>query len=271
MGRAGQNPARLYHGGETGDHAAARFMIARYMEAYASAIPHKELDMMTRGTIIGAVLAAALAAMALAGCAGVQRTPAAPARPKQQTELLDWKGAAFGTPVPEWVMASQESDLHIQELEEFKNQTCFVVSREEPSDKDFAVTWVGNAANGASEVARIISTTVNNTAEAQISAKAGSDAAKRISNEMRDAMSNASFKGFRKAGDFWALMRNKATKNEYYAAYSLWVIPNEELNQQLAANYQNIIDNNQAMSEAEREIYRDIINDIRRRGIIEVR
>ncbi|MDR2509518.1 MAG: hypothetical protein LBC77_02610 [Spirochaetaceae bacterium] len=213
-----------------------------------------------------AVLCAA--AVVMAGCASILKGPS---RPQQKSELLDWKGAAFGTPVPQWVMAAQDNDLQIQALQDFKNQACFVVSREEPGNKDFAVTWVGNAANGASEVARIISTTVNNTAEAQISAKSGSEAAKRTANEMRDAMSNASFKGFRKAADFWALIKNKSTKKEYYTAYSLWVIPNEELNQQLAANYQNIIDNNKAMSEAERSIYRDIINDIRKRGITNVK
>ena len=206
-----------------------------------------------------------IAAVVLADCAG------GPKAPKQKTELMDWKGAAFGTPVPEWVMAAQQSDLHIQELEQFNDQACFVVTREEPNNKDFAITWVGNAANGAAEVARIISTTVNNTAEAQIATKAGAEKAKRVANEMRDAMSNASFKGFRKSGDFWALMKNRANKNEYYAAYSLWTIPNEELNQQLAANYQNIIDNNKAMSAAEREIYKDIINDIRKRGITKVK
>ena len=218
-----------------------------------------------RWTVAAAVCAAAVA---MAACASSLKGPS---RPQQKSELLDWKGAAFGTPVPEWVMAAQQSDLQIQALEEFKNQACFVVSREDPENKDFAVTWVGNAANGAAEVARIISTTVNNTAEAQIATKAGADKAKRVVNEMRDAMSNASFKGFRRAADFWALIKNKATKKEYYAAYSLWVISNDELNQQLAANYQNIIDNNKAMSAAEREIYRDIISDIRKRGITNVK
>ncbi|MDR2480988.1 MAG: hypothetical protein LBD07_01665 [Spirochaetaceae bacterium] len=208
------------------------------------------------------------AAAVTAGCGGL---PRAPSKPKQATELLDWKNAGFGTAVPEWVMASTQSDLHIQALEEFKDMACFVVTREEPTNKDFAITWVNNAANGAAEVARIISTTVNNTAEAQISAKAGNDVAKRIANEMRDAMSNASFKGFRKATDFWAFMRNKATKKEYYTAFSLWVISNDELNQQLAAQYQNIIDNNKEMSAAERAIYRDIISDIRKRGITNVK
>jgi hypothetical protein len=88
---------------------------------------------------------------------------------------------------------------------------------------------------------------------------------------MTDSMSNASFKGFRKAGDFWALMRNRDTKDEYYAAYSLWVIPDDELNQQLAAQYQNIIDNNKTMSEAEREIYRELIRDVRQRGILKIK
>ena len=215
-----------------------------------------------------ALVVCIMAAVVTVGCAG---GPKAPARPKQVSELLDWKGAAFGTPVPEWVMAAQETAQHIQELEEFKNQACFVVTREEPTNKDFAITWVGNAANGAVEVARIISTTVNTTAEIQIAAKSGSDTAKRIANEMTDAMSNASFNGFRKASDFWALQKNRATKQENYVAYSLWTISNEELNQQLAANYQNIIDNNKLMSEAERAIYRDIISDIRRRGITNVK
>ena len=222
-------------------------------------------------TKLTALAACAAAAVVLAACGSVPKGPTAPTRPQQRTELLDWKGAAFGTPVPEWVMAAQESALHIQDLEEFKGQSCFVVSYEDPANKDFAITWVGNVANGAAEIARIISTTVNDTAETQIGAKTGDEAAKRIAKEMNDAMSNASFKGFRKASDFWALMRNKTTKNEYYAAYSLWVIPNDELNQQLAANYQNIIDNNKAMSEAEREIYREIIRDIRQRGIVAVR
>jgi hypothetical protein len=35
----------------------------------------------------------------------------------------------------------------------------------------------------------------------------------------------------------------------------------------MAANYQNIIDNNKAMSQAERSIYTDIIKDIRARGV----
>jgi hypothetical protein len=217
-------------------------------------------------SVLAVLLAAA--AFTLAGCAG---TPGTPQAPKQRTELMDWKGAAFGTPVPGWVMAAQESALHIQELEEFQGQTCFVVTYEDPSNKDFAVTWVGNSANGAAEVARVISTTVNNAAEAQLTAKAGPDAAKRSIKEMTDSMSNASLKGFRKASDFWALMKNQDTKNEYYAAYSLWVIPDEEINQQLAAQYQHIIDNNKEMSEAEREIYRDIIRDVRQRGILKIK
>ena len=215
-----------------------------------------------------ALAALCAAAVAMTACAGLAR---APSKPKQATELLDWKGAAFGTAVPDWVMEAQQSDLHIQNLEQFKDQACFVVSREEPTNKDFAITWVGNAANGAAEIARIISTTVNAAAESQIAAKSGGDAAKRVANEMRDVMSNASFKGFRRAADFWALQKNRATKQESYVAFSLWTIPNTELDLQLAAQYENIIANNKALSAAEQAIYKEIISDIRKRGITNVK
>jgi hypothetical protein len=97
--------------------------------------------------------------------------------------------------------------------------------------------------------------------------KSGDDQQKQNTNQLRDAMSNASFKGLRKTSDFWTLSRNKASKREYYTAYSLWTIGQKDLNEQMAANYQNIIDNNKAMSQAERSIYTDIIKDIRARGV----
>jgi hypothetical protein len=208
------------------------------------------------------------AAAATAGCAGSGGIPKAPAQPKQQTELLDWKNAALGTPVPEWVMASAESDLRIQKLSEYKDQYCFVVTREDVN-KDRATQWVENTANGAAEVSRILSTTVNNLAEAQEVMKDGDERVKQNTSQLRDAMSNASFKGFRRASDFWTLSRNKASKREYYTGYSLWIIGQKDLNEQTAAFIQNHIDNNKAMSQAERSIYLDIIKDIRARGVLQ--
>jgi hypothetical protein len=161
-------------------------------------------------------------------------------------------------------MQASESNVHIQSLDEFKDQYCFVVTRED-ANKDIAVAWVQNAANGATEVARMVSTTVNDTAEAQEGIKSGDAKVKQNVQQIRDSMSNASFQGLRRVGDFWVLSRNKATKNEYYTAYSLWIAPEQTTNDLIAATIQNAIDKNVAMSAAEREIYGDIIANLRSR------
>jgi hypothetical protein len=211
------------------------------------------------------VVTAAIAAMSsMLGCASMQQAP------RQKTELLDWKNAALEQSVPAWVMASGEDEVSVQSLPNYQNDYCFVV-QEEGADatdatKDYVIDWVNNLANGGARVATLISTTVNTTAEAASSQITSADK-KAHQTEVRDAMSNASLNGFRKTGDFWVLSKNKSTKREYYVAYALWTIDRKRVDDQIAANLQNIIDNNKAMSEAERTIYFDIIKDIRTRGI----
>jgi hypothetical protein len=193
---------------------------------------------------------------------------AAPKKAKQKIENLDWKGSSLGQAIPEWVLKSADNNIAIQSLAAFKDQYCFVVQIEN-DDKDFAINYVKNLANGASQVSTMLSTTVNAMAESKMSSASSQGAASTGQNiaEVRDAMTNASFKNFRMVGDFWLQVNNKSTKKRYFTAYSLWIVPQKDLNNQMAANYQNIIDNNKALSEAERKIYLDIIVDIRARGI----
>jgi hypothetical protein len=198
------------------------------------------------------------------GCASV------PKGPKQKTEMLDWKNSALGQDIPEWVKKGGGDEVSVQKLSDYKNDYCFVI-QEEGSDnteaaKDWVTGWVGNLANGSARVSTWISTTVNTSAEAASSQIKGTDKEAHQA-EVRDAMSNASFNGFRKTGDFWYLAKNKATKKEYYVGCALWTIDRKRLDEQIAANIQNIIDNNKAMSDAERAIYSEIIKDIRSRGI----
>jgi hypothetical protein len=210
----------------------------------------------------------------MTGCASGPKTSSeAPATPKQKTEILDWKNAGLGQAVPEWVLASGEDEVSVQNLPNYKNDYCFIVQEEgaDNSDatKDYVTGWVGNLANGAARVSTLIATTVNTTAEAASSQIKGDDK-EAHQMEIRDAMSNSSFNGFRKTSDFWVLSKNNSTGKEYYVAYALWTIDRKRLNEQIAANVQNILDNNKAISEAERTIYLDIITDIRTRGIASV-
>ena len=206
-------------------------------------------------------------ALGISGCASsASAVPKAPEKPTQKTELLDWKNAGLGAAVPEWVMAQTENDVRIQKLADFKGQFCFVVARED-DNKDMATQWANNSANGAAEVSRIIAVTATNKALTEEGMKSGDENRHAATEELREAMSNCSFKGLRRASDFWILNRNAATQREYYTAYSLWTIDEKELNEQLTAQYANIVGNNKAMSEAERTIYLDLINGIRQRWL----
>ena len=78
-----------------------------------------------------------------------------------------------------------------------------------------------------------------------------------------EALRNASFNGATKTSDWWQTVRNTTTGVVETRAWSLWTINQKQLDEQVAANIQNIIDNNTAMSAAERAIYTDLIKQIR--------
>jgi hypothetical protein len=207
-----------------------------------------------------ALVAASCAAAVFVGCAS-----RAPSKPKQVTEALDWKGASLGQEIPKWVLAANEGSMYVQQLKEYKDQYAFIVNVND-ANREFAIDWVKNTANGAAQISTMIATTVNTQAEAATAGQRNADVT-RAMEEIRDNMSNASFNNVRMVGDFWILNRNRATGVQYYTAYSLWVAPQKGLNDQIAANIANIVENNKAMGVIERGIYADIIKDIRARGI----
>jgi hypothetical protein len=79
-------------------------------------------------------------------------------------------------------------------------------------------------------------------------------------------MSEASYTGLRKMADWWQIVRNKETQVEESRAFALWTVGKKTMDEQIAFNLQNIIDNNKALSEAARSIYLDLIKDIRANG-----
>jgi hypothetical protein len=218
----------------------------------------------TKKLVLTALIAAVIV---LAGCAS---KPKAPEKPKQLTEALDWKGAALGTQIPEWVIQAQNNVFVIESLSEFKDSYCFVVDAPNESSLDYAVAWVSNTANGAARVGTAISTSVNGGAEAAFGAER-TEGVNSMLDDFNHSMIDASFAGLRKAGDFWMLNRNTATKREYYTGYGLWVIDKKRLDDQIVLNMQNLAENNKALSAAERTTYADIINDIRSRGFLGTR
>ena len=184
--------------------------------------------------------------------------------PTQRTEILDNKGAAIGVPTPEWVIAYVSGgNYEVEQLQNYKNQHCFVVNRIDAS-RDFAVGWVENA-DGPAQVAQMISTTVLTDAKEKSSGERGGEVSAAFENAAH-SMASASFTGLRKAADWWQITRNKSTQVQEAQAFALYTVESRRLDEQIAINLANIVENNKELSAAERAIYNDLIADIRANG-----
>jgi hypothetical protein len=201
------------------------------------------------------MMAEALAAVTLTSCGST---------PKQRTEALDDKGAALSVPTPEWVMSYVTDGNHaVEQLSQYKNEHYFVVEFNDAS-RDFAVAWVANA-NGPAEVAGMVSATVLSDAKTKSAGASGGEVNAAL-EQAAHSMSEASYTGLRKMADWWQIVRNGETGVEECRAFALWTVEKKTMDEQIAFNLQNIIDNNKALSEAVRSIYLDLIKDIRANG-----
>ena len=191
----------------------------------------------------------------LAGCGSA---------PKQKSDVLDDKGAALGISTPDWVTAYVSDGNHaVEQLSQYKNEHCFVVEAND-QNRDFAVAWVTNA-NGPAEVARMVSATVLADAKSR-SAGVGGEGVQAALEGAAHSMSEASYSGLRKMADWWMIVRNKETQVTEARAFALWSVDKKNMDEQIAFNLQNILDNNKALSQAARSIYLDLIKDIRANG-----
>ncbi|GHV72842.1 hypothetical protein AGMMS49940_01440 [Spirochaetia bacterium] len=182
----------------------------------------------------------------------------------QKTEVLDDKGAAFGIQTPEWVAAYIiDGNLGVQKLSAYKGKYCFVVEYADAS-KDFSTAWVANA-SGPQAIAQKVSTTVSSSMSASLDGEKGGDTGANL-RSAAESLSNASFNGATKDADWWQTVRNTTTDVIETRSWALWTINQKQLDEQVAANIQNIIDNNTTMSAAERAIYTDLIRQIREVG-----
>jgi hypothetical protein len=215
------------------------------------------------------LLAIGAAITGMIGCASGPKPKLGANQQKQVYERLDWKGAIVGSAVPEWFVLAQEADTKVQALDEYKGYYCFVVTADSPpkgeagnADKDWVIGWVNNTANGAEGVSTLVGlTTVNDATTNNQQQRNGENIAeiKAQRGDVKKAMSGVSFNRLRKVADFWMLGKNLATKKQIYTAASLWIIPTKEVNIQIAQNYQNLLDNNVAMSATLRSFYEELI------------
>jgi hypothetical protein len=154
-------------------------------------------------------------------------------------------------------------NLDVQKLPAYKGKYCFVVEYTDAS-KDFATAWVSNA-SGPQAIAQKVSTTGSSSMSSSLEGEKGGGTEVNLKSAT-EVLSNASFNGASKDADWWQTVRNSTTEVVETRAFALWTINQKQLDEQVAANIQNIIDNNTAMSAAERAIYTDLIKQIREVG-----
>jgi hypothetical protein len=204
------------------------------------------------------LLAVVAVIMGVSGCASTLARKAANVKPEQKTEVLDDKGAAFGIQTPQWLAEYiGGGNTAVQKL--YKDKYCFVIEYNDV-ERDFAVAWVSGA-EGPQAVSQKVSTSVVSQMESKQLGEKGSDVEAAFDNAGK-ALSNASFSGLSKDADWWQTVRNKDTQSIETRAFALFLIDRKELDRQIAANIQNIVDNNKTMSAAERAIYAALIADI---------
>jgi hypothetical protein len=186
--------------------------------------------------------------------------------PTQQNEVLEDKGTTFGITTPTWVVAYiMGGNLAVERLADYKGLNCFVIESAD-ENKDYAVAWVSNSANGPRAVAEKISTTVSSTASSALSGEKGQGTESNL-KAAAEAMSNANFTGLTRVGDWWQIVRNKSTDVTETRAYALYTIEMKTLNEQVARYLAQFVNqNNAALSAAERAIYNDLITQIRNVG-----
>jgi hypothetical protein len=225
----------------------------------------QEVDMKSIQKNVFMLAVIALVAVAIVGCASSPARKAAQnVTPTQKVEVLEDKGTTYGIATPEWVTAYiMGGNTAVQKLSAYKDKYCFVVENNDPN-KDIAVAWVQNA-SGPQQIAAKISTTVSSSATNAIEGEKGGDLEAHL-KASSEQISNASFNGATRETDWWQIVRNTTTNVEECRAFALWTIDRKSLDSQVAAAIQRIIDQNKAMSEAEKSIYGDLINQIRGAG-----
>jgi hypothetical protein len=177
------------------------------------------------------LVALAVLGLALAGCAGKKEAPAPAGDLKVEPQvyppkIIEHKTSSFGGNPPEWVFTVQED---LEQSDKFKDQYVFVFD-EKGGDLDGLKAWTRSFV-AASEVARMVSTRVNNKfAGAQVGDK---NMVETYMEEVVQVLAQAQYSGARKVDDFWVLQQTytdqgKPDKKEYRYLL-LYAVPRQQI------------------------------------------
>jgi hypothetical protein len=212
-------------------------------------------------------------------CAACATTPAGTgegsgARPPAQAKtiervILDYKGAAIGADIPNWVEAAIDNDYDaIARLSRFQGRVPFI-NYGSGQNLDLLRSWVNNFSIQA-QLARQIS----NYVEANFGGEQLGDKDKpenrQFVKEIVATFSAVTINGFSQDLDYWTLLRTidhgNGTQNEQYNYYVVYSIVKEDLDYQIAQAMGRITAANQEQEELKTEV-EDAMKGAALRGI----
>ena len=169
-------------------------------------------------------------------------------------QAIDWQGAEFGDPIPDWVRAVASRDYGLlSKLPEMSGKVPMAFSGEafsgEGQDRDLLEIWV-DTNDASAQMVRQIQQTVTNTAGTLASGnKDNSESARKMAESVTGIWSQASISGFAKMRDFWTQVQ-LADGSKEYRYYTLYGIDQENLEYQI----DTVMGKIKAETEAEEEV-----------------
>lgn len=164
-------------------------------------------------------------------------------------QAIDWQGAEFGDPIPDWVRAVANRDYELlSNLPEMSGKVAMAFSGE-GQDRDLLEIWV-DTNDASAQMVRQIQQTVTNTAGTLASGnKDNSESARKMAESVTGIWSQASISGFAKMRDFWTQVQLADGSTEY-RYYTLYGINKENLEYQI----DTVMGKIKAETEAEEEV-----------------
>lgn len=164
-------------------------------------------------------------------------------------QAIDWQGAEFGDPIPDWVRAVANRDYELlSNLPEMNGKVAMAFSGE-GQDRDLLEIWV-DTNDASAQMVRQIQQTVTNTAGTLASGnKDNSESARKMAESVTGIWSQASISCFAKMRDFWTQVQLADGSTEY-RYYTLYGIDKENLEYQI----DTVMGKIKAETEAEEEV-----------------
>jgi hypothetical protein len=207
---------------------------------------------------IVSLLALSAALVLSVGCASSKPKAAQQAKEIDRV-IVDYKGAAIGGEIPEWVEAVVNDDFEsLQAMPTFKDKDRLaVVAVERGKNLDLLKSWANNFSVQA-QISRAIQNKVSAEFGGNQEGDKNSEESLNFVKELVATFSQTNVSGLKKEKDYWVKLKirdnAKKTEEEFYEYYVLYSINAKDLQEQIDIAMGKVEAKNQVQKELKNEV-----------------